>query len=67
MFDFLRTLIRFFEKYNIPYMLSGSMAMAVYVVSRYTKDFDFIVHLKPPDVLMFKEYFRKDIIVMKIQ
>lgn len=50
MFDFLRILIHFFEKHNIPYMLSGSMAMSIYTGPRYTRDFDFIVHLKPSDV-----------------
>ena len=57
MFDFLRALIGFFDKHNIPYMLSGSMAMSVYTAPRYTRDFNFIVYLKPSDVLYLKEYF----------
>lgn len=59
MFDFLRILIQFFDKYQIPYMLSGSMAMSTYTEPRYTRDFDFIVHLKPSDVPLFTEYFRE--------
>ena len=46
MFDFLKILIRFFEENNIPYMLSGGMAMSAYVVPRFTKYIDFVVHLK---------------------
>jgi hypothetical protein len=59
MFDFLRVLIRFFDEYKIPYMLSGGMAISVYTGPRYTRDFDFIVHLKPSDVLLLKEYFKE--------
>jgi hypothetical protein len=57
MFDFLRKLIGYFDKYNIPYMLSGSMAMSTYTGPRYTRDFDFIVHLKPTDVPLLASYF----------
>ena len=59
MFDFLRILVQFFDKYNIPYMLSGSMAMSTYTGPRYTRDFDFIVHLKLSDVLSLTEYFKE--------
>jgi hypothetical protein len=58
MFDFLRTLITFFDKYNIPYMLSGSMAMSTYTGPRYTRDFDFVVHLKPSDAFLLSENFK---------
>ena len=59
MFDFLKILIHFFDRYNIPYMLSGSMAMSTYVGPRYTRDFDFIVHLKLSDVSLLSEYFKE--------
>ena len=58
MFDFLRALILFFEQYNIPYMLSGSMAMSTYIGPRFTRDFDFIVHLKPSDALLLSNHFK---------
>lgn len=58
MFDFLRILIQFFDKYQIPYMLSEGMAISIYTGPRYTRDFDFIVHLKPSDVFVLKEYFK---------
>jgi len=57
MFDFLRTLIHFFDKNNIPYMLSGSVAISTYTVPRFTRDFDFIVHLKQKDVTILMEQF----------
>lgn len=57
MFDFLRVLIGFFERNNIPYMLSGSMAMSTYTVPRFTRDFDFIVHLKKENIDLLLEQF----------
>ena len=50
MFDFLRVLIDFFEKQNIPYMLSGSVAMSLYTQPRFTRDYDFVVNLKDQHV-----------------
>jgi hypothetical protein len=59
MFDFLRVLIHFFDLHKIPYMLSGSMAMSTYTAPRYTKDFDFVVHLKVSDVPVLLDYFKE--------
>lgn len=39
-------------------MLSGSVAMSTYVLPRFTRDFDFIVHLKPSDALVLSNHFR---------
>ncbi len=50
MFDFFKKIIVFLEAHNIPYMLSGSVAMSVYVLPRATRDFDFIVNLSIDDV-----------------
>jgi hypothetical protein len=58
MFDFLRVLIGFFEQNNISYMLSGSVAMSTYTVPRFTRDFDFVVHLLPQNVPMLMEQFK---------
>ncbi|MFZ1529042.1 MAG: hypothetical protein WAT19_09845 [Ferruginibacter sp.] len=58
MFEFLKILISFFEKEKIPYMLSGSVAMSIYTVPRFTRDFDFIVHLLPKDVPLLLECFK---------
>jgi hypothetical protein len=40
-------------------MLSGGMAISIYTGPRYTRDFDFIVHLKPSDVMLVKEFFKE--------
>jgi hypothetical protein len=59
MFDFLRIVIQFFNKYNIPYMLSGSVAMSTYTLPRFTRDFDFIVHLKQGDAIHLVNHFNE--------
>lgn len=59
MIDFLKALVTFFEREKIPYMLSGSVAMSIYSLPRFTRDFDFIVHLKFKDVKALTEYFKE--------
>lgn len=58
-------MIAFFQKItdvlnesNIPYMLSGSVAMSIYIVPRATRDFDFIIHLEPKDIDRFIDHFK---------
>lgn len=58
MFDFLRILISFFDRNGIDYMLSGSVAMSTYTVPRFTRDFDFVVHLKEQDIPILVASFR---------
>jgi len=58
MFDFLKILIQFFEQNNIPYMLSGSVAMSIYTLPRFTRDFDFIVHLELKDIPVLMTEFK---------
>ena len=57
MIDFLARLIQFFDKYNIPYMLTGSVALSIYTLPRHTKDFDFVVHLNAGDAVVLADYF----------
>jgi hypothetical protein len=38
-------------------MLSGSVAMSIYSLPRFTRDFDFVVHLQTKDVKSLVEYF----------
>lgn len=45
MVSFFQKIIQFLNEEEVPYMLTGSMAMSVYTVARSTQDFDFIVHL----------------------
>ncbi|CAN5358227.1 hypothetical protein BH11BAC3_BH11BAC3_40450 [soil metagenome] len=59
MYDFLKILILYFEKESIPYMLSGSVAMSIYSLPRFTRDFDFVVHLQLKDVDNLLAYFKE--------
>ena len=60
MFDFLKVLIDFFEKQNIPYMLSGSVAMSLYTQPRFTRDYDFVVNLKNEHINKLLKNFTGD-------
>lgn len=40
-------------------MLSGSVAMSIYVLPRATRDFDFVVNLQGNDIPLLIEHFRK--------
>ncbi|MBS1736772.1 MAG: hypothetical protein JSS98_09265 [Bacteroidetes bacterium] len=59
MFEFLKAILIFFEKNNIPYMLSGSVAMSNYTVSRFTKDFDFVVSLTADSIPLLSSFFNE--------
>ncbi|HEX8333220.1 MAG TPA: hypothetical protein VF622_11385 [Segetibacter sp.] len=58
MLEFFQKIIDVLNKYNIPYMLSGSVAMSLYVVPRATRDFDFIVSLNLQHVDLFVDDFK---------
>jgi len=60
MIDFLKTLINYFDIYNVKYMLSGSVAMSLYTEPRFTRDYDFVVHMKISDIPNLLNYFRDD-------
>jgi hypothetical protein len=45
------------EEKQIPYMLSGSLAMSYYTTSRMTKDIDIVIHLQAVDVEKFTTIF----------
>jgi hypothetical protein len=59
MLEFFKKIIAFLNDYDIEYMLSGSVALSVYTLSRATKDFDFIVNIKEKNVDAFVENFNK--------
>ena len=56
---FFQKIIGVLNSCEIPYMLSGSVAMSLYIVPRATQDFDFIVHLRPQDIDRFVENFKE--------
>jgi hypothetical protein len=47
---FFHDIVKFLDDEQIPYMLTGSMAMSVYTVARATQDFDFVIQLQAADV-----------------
>lgn len=59
MIDFFEKIIEVLNKYNISYMLFGSVAMSLYIVPRATRDFDFIIHLPPGDIDLFAGNFKE--------
>ena len=60
MINFLKKLVNYFDTYNIKYMLSGSVAMSLYTEPRFTRDFDFVVHLGISDIENLVNYFKDD-------
>lgn len=59
MINFFIKIIDTLDRLGIPYMLSGSVAMGIYTLPRATRDFDFVIHLKPNDVDRFSAQFGK--------
>lgn len=53
------------EGANIPYMLSGSLAMNVYTVPRMTRDIDIVIHLEFKDIDTFSDLFREGFYIYK--
>jgi hypothetical protein len=58
MVEFFQKITDVLNKNEIPYMLSGSVAMSLYIVPRATRDFDFIIHLQSQDIDRFVENFK---------
>ena len=48
--DIVRDISRRFEQADIPYMLTGSMAMNYYAQPRMTRDIDVVIAIGPEDV-----------------
>lgn len=48
---------------NIPYMISGSLAMTVYTVARMTRDIDIVIELDPDNLNAFLKIFSSDFYV----
>ncbi|MCW3108933.1 MAG: hypothetical protein JWQ09_3439 [Segetibacter sp.] len=40
-------------------MLSGSVAMSIYILPRATRDFDFIIHLQDKDIYALADHFKE--------
>ncbi len=58
MLSFFQKITDVLEEYQIPYMLSGSIALGLYTVPRMTRDIDFIVHLEAKNLDLFVNSFK---------
>jgi hypothetical protein len=58
MIEFFHKIINVLEECKIEYMLSGSVAMSIYVNPRMTRDFDFIIQLNTNDIEIFVDKFK---------
>ena len=58
MVSFFEEIVDFLNHEQIPYMLTGSMAMSIYALNRSTKDFDFLVELQQTDVEKMSSRFK---------
>jgi hypothetical protein len=58
--DIVRDISARFERAQIPYMLTGSMAMNYYAQPRMTRDIDVVIEIRPEDVERFAALFQPD-------
>jgi len=58
--DFVKLIASRLDFADIPYMMTGSMAMAIYSIPRMTRDVDLVVEVKPADVAKIVGLFSKD-------
>jgi len=60
MINLLKQVITNLEGLELPYMLSGSIALNAYTTPRMTRDIDIVIHLQNQDISKFVETFEKD-------
>ena len=58
--EFLKLIASRLDSIGISYMMTGSMAMAVYSVPRMTRDIDLVVEIGPEDVEKIVNLFSND-------
>jgi len=58
--DLLRLVVGRFDRLGIPYMLSGSLALAYYAEPRMTRDIDLVVELTPASANELVQAFEPD-------
>jgi len=64
-FDLLKRITGIFKSLNIPYMLSGSMAMNFYSVTRATRDIDIVVHIQEKNIENLYQIWTTFILIKK--
>ncbi|MFC1820479.1 hypothetical protein ACFLZG_05290 [Thermodesulfobacteriota bacterium] len=58
--EFVKLIASRLDSVGIPYMMTGSMAMATYSIPRMTRDIDLVVEIKPVDVDKIVNLFSMD-------
>ena len=58
--EFLKQIVTRLDSAGIPYMITGSMALAIYTKPRMTRDIDLVVDCRPSDSQRLAELFRVD-------
>lgn len=58
--EFMKEIARRLDSVHIRYMLTGSVAMAVYTVPRMTRDIDLVIECCPEDAPAIAALFRDD-------
>jgi len=58
--EFLRLIVARLESAGIRYMVTGSVAMAIYSVPRMTRDIDLVVECRPEDAERIAKLFEAD-------
>jgi hypothetical protein len=58
--EFVKLIAGRLDSAKIPYMLTGSMAMAIYSIPRMTRDIDLIVEIRHADIDKIVNLFSKD-------
>src|SRR5882757_946554 len=59
MLSFFQKITDVLDQYQIPYMLSGSIALGIYTVPRMTRDIDFVIHLEANNLDLFVDSFKE--------
>ena len=59
MLSFFQKITDVLDQYQIPYMLSGSIALGIYTVPRMTRDIDFVIHLEAKNLDLFVDSFKE--------
>ena len=57
--DLLERICSKLEQHDIPYMLSGSLAMLTYTTPRMTRDIDIVINIQSADLDKFLDIFKE--------
>jgi hypothetical protein len=65
-FSLLKEVVTNLDKAEIPYMVSGSIAMTIYTIPRMTRDIDIVIELKKEDIDKFCRIFAEGAYIDKL-